>query len=112
MLPVYHRQYDAKLLLLTVPACAMLWAEGGPIGWIALLVNTAGFVLTGDIPSAIFLGLIGKLQVSTTGLTGQIVTAAQVFPTPLVLLLMGIFYLWVYVRRGSEETLPQPSRCL
>ncbi|MGO9636822.1 MAG: glycosyltransferase family 87 protein, partial [Terracidiphilus sp.] len=29
MLPVYHRPYDAKLLLLTVPACAMLWAEGG-----------------------------------------------------------------------------------
>ena len=30
MLPVYHRTYDARLLLLTVPACAMLWKKGGP----------------------------------------------------------------------------------
>ncbi len=60
MLPVYHRQLDTKLLLLTVPACAMLWAEGGLIGRLALLVNTAGFVLIGELPWAIFLGLISR----------------------------------------------------
>ena len=49
MLPVYHRQCDATLLLLTIPACAMLWAEGGPVARLALLVNAAGFVLTGDV---------------------------------------------------------------
>jgi hypothetical protein len=27
MLPVYHRFYDAKLLLLTIPACLLLWQE-------------------------------------------------------------------------------------
>jgi len=32
MLVTYHRPFDAKLLLLAVPACAMLWAEGGRIG--------------------------------------------------------------------------------
>src|SRR6202012_354937 len=26
MLVTYHRQHDAKLLLLTIPACAMLWS--------------------------------------------------------------------------------------
>ncbi len=31
MLPVYHRGYDAKLLLLTVPACSILWATGRAI---------------------------------------------------------------------------------
>jgi hypothetical protein len=31
MLVTYHRPWDAKLLMLTVPACAMLWAEGGAI---------------------------------------------------------------------------------
>ena len=104
MLPVYHHLYDAKLLLLTVPACAMLWAEGGLVGWLALLVNGAGFVLTGDIPWAILLSLISKLQLSTNGLTGQILTAVQVLPTPLILLVMGVFYLWVYVRRCDVQS--------
>ena len=108
MLPVYHRLYDAKLLLLTVPACAMLWAEGGLIGWLALLVNTAGFVLTGDIPWAIFLGLINNPHLPTTWLSGQILMAAQVFPVPLILLVMVIFYLWVYVRRCSGPS-PTPA---
>ena len=103
MLPVYHRQQDTKLLLLTVPACAMLWTEGGLIGWLALLVNTAGFVLTADLPWAIFLSLISHLHLSTTGISGQLLTAAQVFPAPVILLVMGIFYLWIYVRRCSTR---------
>jgi hypothetical protein len=103
MLPVYHRQYDAKLLLLTVPACLMLWAEGGLIGWLALLVNTASFVLTGDLTWAILLGLINRLHLSPTGISGQILTAAEVFPAPLILLVMGVFYLWVYARKSSRS---------
>jgi hypothetical protein len=102
MLPVYHHLYDAKLLLLTVPACAMLWAEGSLIGRLALLVTSAGFVVTGDLPWAIFLSLIGKLHLSATGLSGQMLTAAQVFPAPLILLMVGIFYLWVYAFRRSD----------
>ncbi len=99
MLPVYHRQYDAKLLLLTIPGCAMLCSEGGLIGKLAVLVNTLGFVLTGDIPWAILLGIIGKMPAPATRLSGEFLTAAQVFPAPLMLLVMGIFYLWVYVKR-------------
>ncbi|MGB9408118.1 MAG: glycosyltransferase family 87 protein [Terracidiphilus sp.] len=105
MLPVYHRQMDTKLLLLTVPACAMLWAQGDRIGRLALLVTTAGFVLTGDIPWAIFLGLIGKLHLPATALTGQMLMAVQVFPVPLILLVMGVFYLWVYARSGGHPAL-------
>jgi hypothetical protein len=108
MLPVYHRQMDAKLLLLTVPACAMLWAEGGFIGWLALLVNSAGFVLTGDLPWVVVLSLIGRLHLPATRLSGWMVMAVQVFPIPLILLVMGIFYLWVYVRRCSAHAPPQP----
>jgi len=103
MLPVYHRQMDTKLLLITVPACAMLWAEGGRIGRLALALTTAGFVLTGDIPWAIFFGFISKLHLPATVLTGQILTAVQVFPAPLILLVMGIFYLRMYVRRTSPD---------
>ncbi len=53
MLPVYHRPHDAKLLLLTLPACAMLLAEGKLTGRIALLLNSAAIVLTSDLPLAL-----------------------------------------------------------
>jgi hypothetical protein len=108
MLPVYHRQYDAKLLLLTVPACAMLWAEGGWIGKLAFLVNFAALVLTGDISWAVVLGLISHLHLPATALTQHMLIAAQVFPAPLILLVTGIFYLWVYVRSCTAHTAPQP----
>jgi hypothetical protein len=106
LLPVYHRSYDAKLLLLTVPACAMLWVEGGPIAWIALLINASGFVLTGDLTWAIILGIINHLSLSTTPLRAQMLLAVQVFPAPLILLTMTIFYLWVYMRRAQGSALP------
>ena len=102
MLPVYHRQVDARLLLLTVPACAMLWAEGGRIGRLALAVTTAGLVLTGDIPWAIFFGVTSKLHLPANALTGKVLVAVQVFPVPLTLLVMGAFYLWIYARSGKH----------
>ena len=108
MLPLYHRQQDTKLLLLTVPACAVLWAEGGLTGWLALLVNSAAFVLTGDLPWAIFFGLIYNLHLPSTPLAWQTLTAVQVFPVPLILLVTGVFYLWVYVRRCRDHASRQP----
>jgi hypothetical protein len=108
MLPFYHRQYDAKLLLLAVPACAMLWAEGGLIGRLALLVTTAGFVFNGDIFFAIVIRILTS-HLPATVLSGQIQAAVLVFPAPLILLVMSIFYLWVYVRRCSSHVLPQPQ---
>ena len=113
MLPIYHRSYDAKLLLLTIPACAMLWAEGGPVAWIALLVNTAGIALTGDIPSAVLIIISNRLHVDTAGSLGKIMTVVLMRPAPLILLVMSVFYLWAYLRRavpdaesGMAQTLP------
>jgi hypothetical protein len=101
MLVTYHRPWDAKLLMLTIPACAMLWAEGGWIGRIALLVNGAGLVLTGDVPLAILARLGNNLHASTTGLSGKLLTVVFMRPASLILLVMAIFYLWVYVRRTA-----------
>ena len=98
MLVTYHRPYDAKLLLLAVPACAMLWAEKRPIRWLALLVTSAGIVSTSDIPLTILIILTGALHVPAAGFSGQIVKFVLMRPTPLILLVMGIFYLWIYVR--------------
>jgi hypothetical protein len=103
LLMTYHRPWDAKLLLLTIPACAMLWAEAGAIRWIALLLTSAGIVLTADLPLIILAILTGNLHISTTGLSGQLLTVMLLRPTPLILLAMGIFYLWVYVRRDPAR---------
>jgi len=109
MLPVYHRQYDAKLLLLAIPACLMLWAEGGLTGWVSLLVNVAALVFTGDLTWALFLALIQHLPLPTAGFSGKLLTALQVFPAPVILLLMGIWYLWAYARKAPARS---PVRAL
>jgi hypothetical protein len=107
MLVLYHRQIDAMLLLLTVPACAQLWAEGGRTGRLALLLTTAGFVVAGYLPWAILFGLLSSLHLSS-----QLNMAVQAFPAPLTLLVLSVFYLWVYLRRcmtGQEsETAAHP----
>jgi hypothetical protein len=114
LLVTYHRTFDAKLLLLAVPACAMLWAEVGVIGRFAVVMTTAGIVSTADLPLIVFLALTKNLRISTPGDCGQILTDLLRRPAPLVLLPMAVFYLGVYVRRvipglgrGSESLAAQ-----
>jgi len=103
MLVTYHHTWDAKLLMLAIPACAILWAEGGRTGWLALLVTSAGVVLTADIPLTILLTLINNLHLFAAGLSGQILAALLMQPVQPILLAMGIFYLWVYVRYDPDR---------
>jgi hypothetical protein len=76
----------------------MLWAERGRIGRLALLVNTAGLVVTGDLSWVIFLALNKSLHLLTTGLSGRILLVALTVSAPLILLVTSVFYLWVYAR--------------
>jgi hypothetical protein len=98
ILVTYHRPYDAKLLLLTIPACAMLWSAGGRVARIALLVSTAAIALTADIPLAILVILAAKLHVGTESIFGKFLTLVFLRPAPLALLAMAVFYVWAYVR--------------
>ena len=98
MLPVYHRQYDAKLIILAVPALAILWARRDKLRWIGLTLTSAAFVLDADIPWVIFQAVVKKLRFSTDASYGHLLTAIMNFPVPLSLLAMGIFYLWLYAR--------------
>lgn len=98
LLPVYHRPYDAKLLLLAIPACAMLWSQGGARRWIALVLTSLGILLTSDSPLILLLAASDKLAFSPSTLTGKLMTALVLRPTPLALLLLGSFYLWTYIR--------------
>jgi hypothetical protein len=98
MLPIYHRQYDAELILLTVPACLLAWSGGGVVGKLALAINAIGFAVVGDLPWAILLAVVRHVPVSNDGFSGRLIMMVQVFPVPLMLLAMGVFYLWLYVR--------------
>jgi len=104
MLPVHHHLYDAKLLMLMVPACAMLWAEGGRTGRFALWVTGVGFALTGDVSWTMLFRLVNYLPLAAAGTEGWILTALRVFPVPLTLLAMSVFYLWVYARSARAAS--------
>lgn len=103
MLVTYHRPWDAKLLMIAIPACAMLWAEGGATGSIAVLVTGTAMVLTGDIPLTILVIIADKVHASAAGLAGKMLTVVLTRPASLILLATGIFYLWVYVRPTRDK---------
>jgi hypothetical protein len=95
ILVVYHRSYDARLLLLCVPACAMLWQKGGRLRWCAIGLMLAAIVLTGDI---FWITLFQVTHYSGPSL------AFGVIPAPLILLALSVFYLCVYVRQPGTGT--------
>jgi hypothetical protein len=102
MLPVYHRAYDAKLLLLAVPACALLWREGGSLKWLAGVMTTLAIASTSDVPVTLLLGFM-KNVTDIGSVWGRLLTALVFHPAPLVLLATGSFYLWVYFLRTARE---------
>lgn len=103
MLMTYHRPYDAKLLLLSVPACAMLWAEGGLIRWLALLLNTLGILFTSDIPLTLLIMVTGNQNLSPVTWPAKVLMVLLIRPVPLILLLLTIFYLWTYVQHTRKS---------
>jgi len=104
MLVTYHKPYDAKLLLLTVPACILLWIEGGRIGETAVLVTAIAIVCIADIPLGILVFLARNFHSNTESLRGMIFTVLLTRPVTLILLGLSLFYLWVYIQRTNRET--------
>lgn len=98
MLPSYHRPYDAKLMLLAVPASAMLWAQGGRLARAAVVLTGLSITLTGDLPLAVIAILVRNVNVSQMGLTEKIGTIWVLRPAPIALLCVAAFYMCVYVR--------------
>jgi hypothetical protein len=110
MLPVYHRQYDAKLVILTIPACALLWSEDALISRLAVLVTSVGLLFTSDLPWAFFLAFISKLHLSASGLSHYILIALLAVSVPLSLLTVCVFYIWVYVTRCNVQHLQRTTK--
>lgn len=104
MLVTYHRSYDARLLLFSIPACAILWAEREPIRWSALVLSTAGILMTGDVPLTAVVYSTRNLRSYTDGLAGRLQFVLLARPAPLLLLAISVFYLWVIFRRARNSS--------
>ncbi len=101
LLITYHRPWDAKLVMLAIPPCCMLWARRGRLGKIAFSITTVAALFAGDFPLAAFKTMADSLHVSTAGFGGQLLTLVLMRPESIALLAMGIFYLWTYL--GTAE---------
>lgn len=102
MLPTYHRVYDAKLLLLTIPACALLQTEGQLTKWAALAVSATGIVFTSDLALALFFAWTKDFSLPDT-LWKRILTLPLTRPVPLALFTVGIFYLFLFLRQAVVD---------
>jgi len=102
LLPVYHRLGDAKLLMLAVPGCALLWAESAHIGRLAFLVTAAGIAMTGDLEWAVVIGSIHFLHFPNSTFSNDVLMAVQILPAPCILLVLTCFFLWAYVRHTGQ----------
>jgi hypothetical protein len=102
LLITYHRTTDTKLLLLTVPACVALWKRGGATGKLALALTGIGIVVTGDISLIVIGILVGQPNWINAGWLTKIQMVLMYRPVPVVLLAMGMFYLWAYCKSARE----------
>jgi hypothetical protein len=107
LLVSYHRPYDAKLLLLAIPACAMLWAQGGTVRRVAVWITSLAVILTGDIPLAILSLFSRNLNVLEMSFGRKLSSILLIRPAPLGLLALAVFNLWTYWRHpqaGSGQS--------
>jgi hypothetical protein len=100
LLITYHRPYDAKLLLLAIPACALLHRKGGGIGRTAVALTTAAIVATADLPLLVWSKVTAGLDVTKMETWERVCMIPIVRPAPMMLLAMAVFYLWIYVRNA------------
>jgi hypothetical protein len=108
LLATYHRPHDAGLLMLTVPACGLLWSRRGRVGRLALAINFAGFLLIGTIPLAVLVAFADRLHLNSIGIMGKVLTVILARPLSIVLLLMSVFYLWAYASAVRNKVSAEP----
>jgi hypothetical protein len=104
LLPVYHRQYDAKLLLLAVPGCALLWSRANRVAArFAAFLTLAAILFTGDLTWALLLGLIANMGPQIPGSSAHLAATSFFLAVPFTLLAVGAFYIWACFRRPALE---------
>jgi hypothetical protein len=97
-LPIYHRQYDTRLLLLMFPAVALLATSSRWMGRAAIVLSVAATVMT----SHQFVHL-GPLLVAHGFRLPGAVWLVFYRPLPLTLLLLSCFFLSAMFWVGAGE---------
>jgi hypothetical protein len=103
LLVTYHRPYDAKLLLLLIPACAIIWARGGAPRWPAFLLTALAILFTSDMVLLVLTTLF-VVQGAPSHLLGPLPETAKALmerPAPLALSAVALFYLWFYLKHAG-----------
>jgi hypothetical protein len=100
LLVTYHRAYDARLLFLAFPACAMLWMKGDGAGRASAAVTAAAVFFTGEVPLAFLNPFLQSMHLGTASLTGRLETILLARLAPLSLLAMCLFFLSIYWRQS------------
>ncbi len=101
LLITYHRPWDAKLVILAIPACCMLGAAGGRVAREALAITIAATLFAGEIALSVFKTIADGLRLGTAGFGHQLLTVILIRPESIALLAMGIFYLSLYLKEGT-----------
>ena len=109
MLPVYHRSHDAKLLMLAVPACALVWSASRRLGIACTLVTSLAIATIADLPRVILTVAESSISFSSATISGKLATILLARPATLAILLMAVFYLWLYWRGTGAETFPDSA---
>jgi hypothetical protein len=112
MLITYHRPWDAKLLLLAIPGCAIVWAQGGVIKWVSFLVTSAMLASVSDIPLAIGTIVAEQTHVPPAGLFAKVPMILFDRPIPILLLISTAFYLWVFTRSAKSGSMESAGDAL
>lgn len=98
MLAGYHRQHDTRLLLLALPACAMLAARKDRVGKLAVVFTLAAALASSNLVLPLFGHVSYGLRDRIPGLGGELLYAIVGRPVPLALLAMSGFYCWLLIR--------------
>jgi hypothetical protein len=106
ILPIYHRQHDAGLLLLTVPACTLLWSKGRWIGKCAVAITAAAAILLNNLSLQILAIASAPIRAAASGFYGQILALLLTRPAPIALLALVTFYLRAYSIEARKMQVP------
>jgi len=105
ILAVYHRRFEAELLTLAVPGCAMLWSERGRLSNLALGFTGSAILLGGDGTWVFFSNVIEGLHLNHPHIFLALQCLLVTLPAPIALVAVGIFFLRIYAQRSQGPEL-------
>lgn len=106
LLPIHHHVYDAKLIMLVIPALALLLRRHDQAARMALPVTCAAVVLTGDLSGWLITRVAFSIYAAPGSMADWFASGMAVSLSPLMLLTTSALYLIVYYRCTLREESP------